>query len=174
MASLVLTVVGPDRAGLVSEVSRVVEAAGGSWQRSALARLAGTFAGVVLVDVPDRQRGALEATLAELGAQGLTVTVADDEGSPSDAHGTTWRLHLLGQDRPGIVAEISGALAVHGVGIDEIATQVREAPMAGGLLFEVEAVLSVPADLDESVVRSDLERVADELLVDLELDVSTD
>lgn len=168
MASLVLTVIGDDRPGLVSAVSALVEARGGSWQRSQMARLSGKFAGIALVDVPDAEVGALEEHLAALSADGLHVSV-ERAGSSVERTVVDWRLHLLGQDRPGIVAEISTALAARGVGIDELLTDVRDAPMAGGVLFEVDARLSVPAGTDTAAVRTALEQLADELMVDLEL-----
>ncbi|MCL8024854.1 glycine cleavage system protein R [Nocardioides bruguierae] len=177
MATLVLTVIGDDRAGLVSALSAAISDHRGSWQRSEMARLAGKFAGVVLVDVPDRQVVALEAALVDLSAAGLTVGVApaQPESRPEDAAGVDhWYLHLVGQDRPGILAEVSAALAGHGVGIEELATSVTEAPMAGGLLFEVEARLSVPADLHAAAVSGPLEQLADELMVDLTMGPGTD
>lgn len=169
MTPLVLTVIGDDRAGLVSAVSGLVEARGGTWQRSQMARLSGKFAGIALVVVPAESVVDLEVDLAGLAAQGLLVSVERAE-TTGDRAGTDWRLHLLGQDRPGIVAEISAALAAGGVGIDELHTDVRDAPMAGGTLFEVDARLSVPDTTDTAGVRADLERLADELMVDLELD----
>ncbi len=172
MASLLLTVIGDDRPGLVSAVSALVEARGGSWQRSQLTRLAGKFAGIALVEVPDPQRASLEEALAGLAAEGLVVHVEDAgaaraPGQANEAH--SFRLHLVGQDRPGIVAEISSALAARGVGIEELLTDVVDAPMGGGTLFEARARLTMPAGTDADV-RADLERLADELMVDLELD----
>ncbi|MEP7738968.1 ACT domain-containing protein [Nocardioides sp. 31GB23] len=171
MASLLLTVIGDDRPGLVSAVSALVEARGGSWQRSQLTRLAGKFAGIALVEVPDTQRTGLEEALAALAAEGLSVRVED--AGPADAQHAdgpaTFILHLVGQDHPGIVAEISSALAARGVGIEELLTDVVDAPMGGGTLFEARATLRMPPGTDAEV-RADLERLADELMVDLELD----
>ena len=59
MTILVLTLLGTDRAGLVSAVSRLISEHGGSWERSQLAHLAGTFAGIVEVDVPAARADAL-------------------------------------------------------------------------------------------------------------------
>ena len=53
MATLVLTLIGDDRAGLVNAVAEVVARHGGNWERSQMAELAGKFAGIVLVTVPD-------------------------------------------------------------------------------------------------------------------------
>lgn len=171
-AHLVLTVIGADRPGLVSAVSAPVERHGGSWQQSQMARLAGEFAGIVLVSVPEaavEALEALEADLAALAGDGLRVDVRRTD-APAESSPTSVALHLLGTDRPGIVAEISRTIAAHGVGIESLATDLREAPMAGGLLFEVDAELSVPdgSGLDE--LRSALEQIADELMVELSLE----
>lgn len=166
MEHVVLTVVGRDRPGLVAALSAPVEAHGGSWQRSQMARLAGHFAGVVEVGVPDHAVAALEADLAALADDGLTVHLTRTAAPEPRATGDG-QLHVLGNDRPGILAEVARVLAAHGVGIEELVTETREAPMAGGTLFEVDAVLSVPAGTDEARVRTDLEGLAAELIVEL-------
>jgi glycine cleavage system regulatory protein len=168
MATLVLTILGDDRPGLVSAVSAPISAHGASWERSEMSRLAGKFAGIVVVSVPS---GRLEALLAELSAlesQGLQVIVErTDEAVPLGSQ----RLHLdlLGADRPGIVAEISAALADAHVSIEELSTDVRDAPMAGGTLFEARAVLNAPPDSDTDALRAVLEALADELMVEIRL-----
>ena len=78
-------------------------------------------------------------------------------------------LELLGADRPGIVAEISTALASQRVGIQELSTDVREAPMSGGQLFEAQAVLEAPPTISMDDLRSMLEAIADELMVEIRL-----
>ena len=172
MADLVLTVLGDDRPGLVQAVSAPVEEAGGSWQRSQLTRLAGKFAGVVLVSVPDDRVDEVEQAWAELSEHGLEVR-SEPASAAAPPAATTIGLHLLGDDRPGIVAEISAVLADHGVGIDEMETDVREAPMAGGMLFEIDATLSLPADLDGDDLARSLEAVAGELMVDVTLSAAS-
>lgn len=167
MTTLVLTVLGHDRPGLVSAVSAPVEAHGGSWERSELVRLAGTFAGVVLVHVPEDAVDALTADLAALETGGLQVRV--ERTDAVEAPTRTLRLHVLGTDRPGIVARVSGAVAGHGVGIEEIATALQDAPMAGGVLFEIDARLAAGPDADLDALRDALDALADDLMVDVEL-----
>ena len=177
MAILVLTVLGDDRAGLVSAVSAALDAHGAGWERSQLARLAGKFAGVVEVDAPDAEVETLTASLEALAADGLTVVVerTGDGGAlgpgpdPDDGHRSRLTLDLVGADRPGIVASISSLLAERDVSVEQLSTQVREAPMAGGSLFEARAVLVAPSSLSTADLRRALEALADELLVDVEL-----
>jgi glycine cleavage system regulatory protein len=117
--SLVLTIVGPDRPGLVSLISDRATAHGANWLESRMANLAGQFAGIVLLQVPDSKVDALVRSLGEFEAQGLRVTALRGQGG---ATLPMRRLHLelTGQDRPGIVRDISGALARQGVSIDEL------------------------------------------------------
>lgn len=170
MTTLVLTVLGNDRSGLVSTVSTTLDAHGASWERSQMARLAGKFAGIVEVEVPDSGADALVTALEALGAAGLTVAVERTDAPDGDAP-TRLTLDLMGADRPGIVAGISRLLAERGVNVEQLSTEVRHAPMAGGMLFEAHAVLSAPASAGTAELRAGLEALADELLVDIALAV---
>ena len=167
MASLVLTAIGDDRAGLVRALADVVTRHGGNWEQSQMAELAGKFAGIVLVTVPDSRVAELTGALEPL-ADVLDVH-AHLGGEPvTDAQRFT--LRLLGNDRPGIVRELSAVLASRNVSIDRLTTATREAPMAGGVLFEADAVLEAPADLDHHDLRDVLEDLAGELMVDIMLE----
>lgn len=168
MATLTLTVIGDDRPGLVSALSAPVHAHGASWQRSQMSRLAGKFAGIVLVSVPDAQLDALTADLAALEEQGLQVTVQRTD-EPAGHAAVRLQLELLGADHPGIVAEVSAALAARDVSIEELVTDVRDAPMAGGTLFEARAVLTAPPSTGTAELASALEGLADELMVEIRL-----
>jgi glycine cleavage system regulatory protein len=168
MSTLILTVIGDDRPGLVSAVSAPINAQGGSWERSRMARLAGKFVGIVLVSVPDKRLDALVEDLAELRAQGLQVTT---ERTDEHVGQESQRLHLdlIGADHPGIVAEISTSLASRGVSIEELHTDVRDAPMAGGTLFEAHAVLETLPTTSTQALRAMLEALADDLMVEIRL-----
>jgi glycine cleavage system regulatory protein len=168
MATFVLTVIGDDRSGLVSDVSAPINAHGASWERSQMSRLAGKFAGIVLVSVADERFDALVADLGALQAQGLQVGVERTD-EPVERRVQRLHLDLLGADHPGIVAEISAALAAAGVSIEELSTDVRDAPMAGGTLFEARAVLAAPVATSTDELQSILEGLANELMVDIKL-----
>jgi glycine cleavage system regulatory protein len=167
MATLILTIVGDDQPGLVSAVSAPIHAHGGSWERSQMARLAGKFAGVVQVTVGEAAVSDLVAELEALDL-GLHLSVERTDKPPS-VDNATIRLDLLGADHPGIVAEISACLAAERVSIEELTTSVNDAPMAGGTLFEAHAVLRAPRTLSMDKLRSLLEALANELMVDITL-----
>jgi glycine cleavage system regulatory protein len=173
MATFTLTCIGDDRPGLVSELSAPISAHGASWRRSQMARLGGKFAGILLLDVPDHRADPLVADLAALQTVGLLVTLERTD-VPAEEPSLRMNLDLLGADRPGIVAEISAALAGRHVGIHELSTDVREAPMSGGQLFEAQAVLEAPPATSMDDLRLMLEAIADELMVEITLSDAED
>lgn len=168
MATFTLTCIGDDRPGLVSALSAPISAHGGSWERSQMARLAGKFAGVLLVEVADDNANALVADLTALEDVGLQVTLERTDQPPGHPS-VRLSLDLLGADHPGIVAEISAALAAQRIGIEELTTGLRDAPMAGGTLFEARAVLEAPPATSLDDLRRMLEAIADELMVEIRL-----
>lgn len=135
-----------------------------------MVHLAGFFAGIVEVEVPADAVDGLLADVEGLAAEGLRVTVERSEVKEEPASGRRLTLHLLGADRPGIVAEVSALLAGHGANVEELSTQVRSAPMAGGMLFEADAVIGLPDDADEVALEAALEALANELMVDLDME----
>ncbi len=135
-----------------------------------MTRLSGHFAGVLRVSVPEEQVDALTRTLQSLGPDSLQVSVARCEREPVIADTRKLRLEILGSDRPGIVRDISRALADRGINVDELRTEIMSAPMSGELLFLANAELQIPAGLDLDLLRKDLEALAHELMVDVDLD----
>jgi glycine cleavage system regulatory protein len=166
--SLVLTVIGDDRPGLVERLSDQVLAAGGNWEESRMARLAGKFAGILRVSVEAGQAEPLAAALTT-STPDLTIVVERSGDTPAGAL-RTLRLELVGNDHPGIVRDIARVLAAHQVNIEELETDVTSAPMSGDLLFRARAHLRVPASVTFEWLRSRLEALAGELMVDLTLD----
>lgn len=171
MATLVLTVIGDDRAGLVNALAEAVTAHGGNWERSQLAELAGKFAGIVVVGVPDERAEELVEALKPLAGL-LDVAVHDGSRTePATASGVL-QVDLIGNDHPGIVRDVSGVLTRHGISIDKLITETRDAPMVGGRLFEAHLTAAVPAGQDLTVLQADLEKLATEILVDISLAAS--
>ena len=174
MATLVLTVIGNDKSGLVDALAEPIATHGGSWDRSHMARVAGQFAGLVVVSVPDDQVAGLTARFDALNAQGLLdvqVVIASTPNEEDDS--SLMSLQLVGQDRPGIIREISAALASRDVSILELETATTSAPMSAEPLFHARATLRIPPGLDEDGLRDALEDIANEMMVDLEFGESS-
>ncbi len=164
---LVMTVIGKDRTGLVEFVSRVVEEHGGNWLESRMCRLGGEFAGILRIDIPKETEPALKRSLQGLSSHGLTVFVRADEAVADSGPKQLASLEIVGHDRPGIVHQISAALARQGVNLEELETECASAPMSGEMLFKAAAKLSVPESCQVAELRKELEKIAGNLMVDI-------
>jgi glycine cleavage system regulatory protein len=171
MTTLVLTIIGADRPGLVDSLADVISVHGGNWMESRMAHLGGKFAGILRVSVSRENVDALRSALKELETTGLGVRAEADTAILADGDFIPVTLELVGNDRPGIVREITHVLASQGVNVEEFNTECTEAPMSGGQLFRTSAQLRLPASLDHEQLRQALEQVAHDLMVDIKLKV---
>ena len=167
--SLVLTVIGPDRPGIVEQLSDQVLAVGGNWEESRMSRLAGKFAGLLRVSVDAAHADRLADGLRDLAANNLIVVV-ERSGDVDVSGSRALSLEIVGTDRPGIVRDISHVLARHGVNIEELETEVASAAMSGEPIFHARAHIRLPASTNIDEIRAVLEAMADHLMVDLAFD----
>jgi glycine cleavage system regulatory protein len=166
--TLVLTVIAADRTGLVELLADRIAAAGGNWEASRMARLAGQFAGILVVTCEAERSDAVAAAVRELASAGIQATArraAEERAAP--AAGARVQLALTGGDRTGIVRDVSRVLAERGVNVEELESEISSAPMSGEPLFTARAQLLVPPSVALSDLRGRLEALAGELMVDL-------
>lgn len=168
---LVLTVIGDDRPGLVGELSAAISAHQGNWLEASMAQLAGKFAGIVEVAVDVAQADAMRNALGQL--TGLKVTIETAVAAKSALTGRRLKLALVGHDRIGIVREVSQVLAHHAVNVENLETHTSSAPMSAATLFHAVAELTAAPDLDVSALTGELERISNDLMVDITLDETT-
>ena len=169
MPSFVLTLIGPDRPGLVDSVAAVVKENQANWLESRMAHLAGHFAGIVRVEIAESHAEQLVEGLGQLESKGLSITVRRDAEAQAPAEIPLVRLQLVGNDRPGIVSEVSRVLAEHHVNVEEFHTECGEAPNSGSTLFHAEAQLCLPPELALAELQGALEGIAVDLMVDIQL-----
>ena len=166
--SLIVTVMGPDRPGIVSLISDRARRYEANWAASHLSRLADEFAGMVHLEVPRHQADALADALRGLESSGLHVMIAK---SDADEAPSGWRgvgLELVGEDRPGIVSNLTRILAERGVSIEHLHTEISGAA-SGKPTFKVAAHLLVPQSLPVETLRVELGALGKEMMVDIAL-----
>jgi len=166
--TLVLTFIADDRPGLVDRLSEAVAAAGGNWLESRMSHLAEKFAGIAMVEIPVGKVAALKKTLAVLEDEGFHLTVEEAKAETATA-GPLYLLDLVGPDQPGILHEVTHCLAERGVSVEDLETDIRDAPMSGGVMFYASAHVRLPKTLNTGELQSALEALAGSLMVDLTL-----
>lgn len=161
-----MTVLAADRPGLVSALSQTIAAHGGSWQESRMAHLAGQFAGILRVECPEAQAEGLLKELAALESQGISVQARRQEAAPAAAR-ETLEIDIVGNDRPGIIRELSAAIAGAGANVEELSTALESAPMSGHPIFHAEGLVSLPAGRDPADLIAAIEKLGADLAVSI-------
>jgi glycine cleavage system regulatory protein len=164
---LVMTVIGHDRPGLVGMLSDAVASHDGNWLESRMCHLGGEFAGILRIHLPQDRKLGLIQRLQALQREGLTIVIQPDQLAAAPAAAVSATLSLVGQDRPGIVRQISVALARYGVNVEELTTECASAPMSGEILFKAEIRLHIPVACPVDRLRLELEKIAADLMVDV-------
>ena len=169
LSNLVMTVIGPDRPGLVELIAGRVARHGGNWLESRMCRLGGQFTGIVRVEIDSARAGELVTALRALEPDGLRALIHTEQANRPPVAGTLATLALVGQDRPGILLEISKVLSSHRVNVEELTSECVSAPMDGNKLFQARATVLLPPDLTLFALRAALEKLATDLMVDVQL-----
>jgi glycine cleavage system regulatory protein len=173
---LVVTLTCPDRPGIVERLTEVIAPFGANWEESRLARLGGEFAGILLIGVDEPQAAACMDALRGIADDQTAVvvkrTVAPEPNIASDA--ALYELRLSGADHEGIVHKVAAYLAGRGINVEDMETDVVPAPVTATPLFQMTAKLKVPAETAASELLANLERVGDDLGVDIELNACGD
>jgi len=167
--SLVVSIVGTDRQGIVSTLSERAQRFGANWAASRMTRLAGEFAGMVHFEVPRENADALAASLRGLEASGLQVLVAKSDGANVPDTLRSVELELIGEDRVGIVSSVTKILAQKGISIESIHTDIVRSGVSGKQTFKIGAHLLVPVKLAMDELQRDLGALASEMMVDIAL-----
>jgi len=169
MKRFILSIIGDDKPGLVDAIASCVAKHSGNWQTSQLSHLAGKFAGIILVTLPASESEALEGALKSLSDSGLSVRVSDADGAPSTKPATQARLEVIGPDRPGIIREISQALAKRAISVVELISDISPAPMTNEPLFQATIKIVGTDTYDEDELTDTLDLIAEEMTLDIDL-----
>ncbi|HCH31580.1 MAG TPA: glycine cleavage system protein R [Oceanospirillaceae bacterium] len=165
--TLVVTAICADRPGLIQMLSEAIYKHEASWEESSMAHLSGQFAGILTVNVDENVIPALEKDLLALSDQGMAVTLNESaEVADAGAQQIIW-LDLTGQNKPGIMREVSNVFVAQGVSVQSLDTEVVSASMSGGDMFVAGAQLQVSKDFDLESLQDALEGLSDDLMVDL-------
>jgi glycine cleavage system transcriptional repressor len=167
---LVLTLTGPDRVGIVDELTSLLLECHGNVESSRMARLGGEFASLMLVSMPDQSLDRLKNNTSDLIAQGFKVTISPTQPSPNLHTGwLPYQIEVSGADHEGIIHEIAHHLSTFGINIEEMETSTSHAPVSGTPFFNMRASIISPPNLSEESWQNDLDEIGHRLNVDIQV-----
>ncbi|HBE22042.1 MAG TPA: hypothetical protein DDW21_00990 [Verrucomicrobiales bacterium] len=164
--TLVMTILGADRTGLVRSIAAIIQEHKASWQESRMARLAGQFAGILRVECPEESLETLIEALSSLNNQGICINVIREEAIVLERP-KILSIDVVGNDRPGIVHQMTLAIAESGGNVEELVTGLESAAMSGHLIFRASGKVSFSSLSDEAQLRRAIESLSDDLSVEI-------
>src|SRR4051812_43467891 len=171
MPQLIITAVGPDRPGIVGELTGHLHSAGGNIIDSRMVNLRGEFAMMILLECSQTDSHKMTRDLPAVGTNiGLTLTVTPQISTAKVSEGLRYRMKTYSMDQPGIVARLTNLLRAHGVNIEELSAWQESAAFAGTAIFMTEMHVTVPPQVPLRKLRTDLEALCNELNCDVDLE----
>jgi glycine cleavage system transcriptional repressor len=159
---LAITVIGPDRTGIVADVAGALSGVGANLTDSTMTRLRGHFAMTLVCTGPTAE--AVEKVLAPITADGRLIATVRAVRPEADAEvrGEPYLVSVHGADRLGIVAAVTRVVAAAGANITDLTTRLT------GPLYVLVAEVDLPRGGAEDLATR-LTEAADELGVDVTL-----
>lgn len=166
--SLLISIIAEDKPGIVESLANIIAQHNGNWLESKMARLGGQFTGIVQVDINEKDLAPLSQALKPLESQGITLSLTTSNSDTELQDPSPVSFKVTGDDRPGIVQELSTLMANCGANIEEFATYIAGAPFSGGVLFTMEGCASLPPTLKKWKLAEKMESLSDDLMVEID------
>ena len=177
MNSLIISAVGSDRPGIVSELSGTITSHGGNIEKSRMTRLGSDFTIIMLVTVDPKWEESLVVALQAIKELSITTkgtepnTVIIGENCQVTA-GENCQISLSGADNEGIVKVLSKYLAGKSINILEMETYIAPAPVSGTPLFNLKALTTVPENMNLTEIQRELNQIAQKLGIEITVNQS--
>ena len=164
MFGLIISAVGSDRPGIVSEISNIITSHGGNIEESRMSRLGSDFGIIMLVSVAPDWVESMEVTLQSINE--LTI-ISKHTKIQESLEGIQYQIDLSGADNEGIVKVLSKYLAEKSINILDIQTHISNAPITGTPLFNLKTITTIPENLNIIDIQSDLKQISKKLGVEI-------
>jgi len=171
-SQFIMTLIGKDKPGIVESIAEIIANHGGNWEESKMCRLGGEFAGILRFSIPTSSKQKFLEAIPKIEARGLSIMIKDSSQKTQQQNQKSAKLEIIGTDRPGIIQHISHVLAVNNVNFEELESECISAPMSGNTIFKASANISIPKDSDINTLKNELEKLAEDLLVDINLTIN--
>ncbi len=173
---LVVTILGPDKRGLVAEVTETIAESKANIIESRMMRLGGEFSMMMLLSLQEDQRDECNQTMESFEAKGMEVFVKETDLSRLDKFKgfVPYEVSVWGADHEGIIHAIAEHLSEKHIQFEDVETEVNPAPITGTPLFSMNAEIAAPPTLTLHDLRDELDDLSDQLGVDISVKLLVD
>lgn len=164
-SKLIISANGPDRKGIVSEISSIISNHSANIETSKMIRLEKEFAMLILVEVEENKNEVLCNALNQI--PGLFVNLINTKNNLDILYENKLHLYINGADNEGIVYSFSNLLSELEINIDEVSTKIENAPMSATPLFMMDLIIGSKSKINIQKINEKLNIIAEKLGVEV-------
>lgn len=168
---LVISVLGKDRPGIISSISKVIAEHSCNIEDSRMTVLGGEFAAVLLIEGKWNMLAKVESSLPDLEQQlGLTIVIKRTSERENTRSLVPYAVDVFSLDRPGIVNSLSKFFAERDINIEDMVTSAYADPRTATQVFSVHITVGIPANIHIASLRDEFMDYCDDLNLDSSLE----
>lgn len=164
-SKLIISANGPDKKGIVSEMSSIIGKHNANIETSKMIRLEKEFAMLILIDIQHEKIKMLTEALNQI--DDLSVSLIKTKTNQNILYENKFHLYINGADNEGIVYAFSKFLSKININIDEVNTKIKNAPMSATPLFMMDLVIGSKSKINKNGLNEKLNSIAEKLGVEV-------
>ncbi len=169
MKYFIITAYGKDKPGIVAGLTKILFEKGFNIEDSAMTRLNNEFTVMLVVTTEediseDELKNAFESLEKEKQLNISVKEIPEETLKEKREIGSVYRLVVYGADKPGIVYSVAKLLADKNINIADLRTEKSND------LYVLISQVEFPKDVDEELVKAELDRLKDEMNIDISLE----
>jgi len=172
--NLVITIISDDKPGIVESLANTIKKHKGNWLESRMLSVAGKFAGILQVSTDSENLEALKRSLMALSNDDLKIIVETSKNPSIGINDQRLAFSIVGNDRPGIIHDVTQALAARKINLEELSSQCTSMPHVGTPLFEATGIVRIPENIDFIEFENQLDQISELLAIDIQLEENID
>src|SRR5690625_4202219 len=164
---LVMTILGNDRTGLVSELSKIIADSGCSLKDSRMLVLGREFTAFLTVAGKWNELAKLESCLPTFSRRlNLSIHSRRTEAPEQPGNLLPYAIEIATLEQPDVIHQLAAFLADHNISIREITTSSYTAEHTGTPMLTIQMTVDIPTRLHIAQLRDDFMDFCDSLNLD--------
>jgi len=163
---LIISASGPDRKGIVSEISSIINQYNGNIETSRMIRLEEQFSILILIEIENKNKNNLKNKIENI--ENLKVDI-NSTNSLNEEYKNKFHLYINGADNEGIVYSFSNYFSKLNINIEEVSTSIKNAPVSATPLFMMDLIITTSKEINENKIIKDLNKISEKLGVEVNL-----
>jgi glycine cleavage system transcriptional repressor len=168
MEKIIINAFGPDKPGLVYKISKIILSYNGNIENSKMILLESDFTILMLVKIESSKIESLKKELNNFSELDISFRYTNQKEKNIKYFNYSFSISVA--DNEGIIYLYSDLFRKHRINIENMETEINNAPISGFPIFILKSLLNIPCDLDIIILKKELKNIAQENNIEYKLE----